>query len=113
MTGNFKEFRAESRANDTWDEHNAMASTADYLASINSSAQVGLDGNSDLQLAIALQQQEFEQQPQRSNSQQSSISGSSRMIIGPQVPRTTGRDSDSNSSSRPEAKSKENKCTVM
>ncbi|XP_042948829.1 uncharacterized protein LOC122281428 isoform X2 [Carya illinoinensis] len=84
MTGNFKEFRAESRANDTWDEHNAMASTADYLASINSSAQVGLDGNSDLQLAIALQQQEFEQQPQRSNSQQSSISGSSRMIIGPQ-----------------------------
>ncbi|XP_040986176.1 ubiquitin carboxyl-terminal hydrolase MINDY-2-like isoform X1 [Juglans microcarpa x Juglans regia] len=112
MTGNFKEFRAESRANDTWDEHNAMASTADYLATINSSAQVGLDGNSDLQLAIALQQQEFEQQPQRPNSQQSSISGSSRLIIGPQVPRTTGRDSSSSSSSRPEAKSKE-KCTVM
>ena len=28
MTGNFKEFKIESRANDNWDEHNVMASTA-------------------------------------------------------------------------------------
>lgn len=46
-------------------------------------------GSSDLQLAIALQQQEFEQQPQqqqqRPNVQQPSISGNSRMVTGPQV----------------------------
>jgi len=28
MTGNFKEFKVESRSNDAWDEHNVMASTA-------------------------------------------------------------------------------------
>ncbi|KAF2298897.1 hypothetical protein GH714_028962 [Hevea brasiliensis] len=115
MTGNFKEFKAESHANDTWDEHNAMASTADYIASIDTGAQVGLDMNSDLQLAIALQQQEFEQQqqqeqPQRHNLEQPTVTGSSRLITGPQVPRTTGK--YSSSSSRPEAKSKD-KCIVM
>ncbi|KAJ6393769.1 hypothetical protein OIU77_023077 [Salix suchowensis] len=71
MTGNFKEFRVESHSNNPWDEHNAMTSTADYLASIDSAAQAGLDINSDLQLAIALQQQEFEQQqPQQPQQQQ-------------------------------------------
>ncbi|KAF9689407.1 hypothetical protein SADUNF_Sadunf01G0089100 [Salix dunnii] len=98
MTGNFKEFRVESHSNDPWDEHNAMTSTADYLASMDSAAQAGLDINSDLQLAIALQQQEFEQQqqpppppqqqqplPQRHNMQQASSTGGSRLITGPQV----------------------------
>lgn len=28
MTSNFKEFKVESHANDSWDEHGAMASTA-------------------------------------------------------------------------------------
>lgn len=42
-------------------------------------------GSSDLQLAIALQQQEFEQQPQRPNLPQPSSSGSSRLVTGPQV----------------------------
>lgn len=41
--------------------------------------------SSDLQLAIALQQQEFEQQPPRHSSQKSSVSGSSRLVTGPQV----------------------------
>ncbi|KAK7820798.1 ubiquitin carboxyl-terminal hydrolase mindy-1 [Quercus suber] len=85
MTGNFKEFKVESRTNDTWDEHNVMASTADYLASIDSASQAGFDLNSDLQLAIALQQQEFEQQPQRQNVQQPSpVSGNSKLVVGPQ-----------------------------
>ncbi|KAG8662150.1 uncharacterized protein LOC110628211 isoform X1 [Manihot esculenta] len=111
MTGNFKEFKVESNANDTWDEHNAIASTADYIASINPAAQAGLDMNSDLQLAIALQQQEFEQQqPQRHNLQQPTVSGGSGLITGPQVPRTSGK--YPSSSSRPEAKSKD-KCIVM
>lgn len=42
--------------------------------------------SSDLQLAIALQQQEFEQQPQRQNVQQPSpVSGNSKLVVGPQV----------------------------
>ena len=43
--------------------------------------------SSDMQLAIALQQQEFEQQPQQSqgNVQQPTVSGSSRLVTGPQV----------------------------
>lgn len=28
MTGNFKEFKVENHSNESWDEHNAMASTA-------------------------------------------------------------------------------------
>lgn len=28
MTGNFKEFKVESHANDTWDENNAVTTTA-------------------------------------------------------------------------------------
>ncbi|KAJ7952395.1 putative FAM63A-like protein [Quillaja saponaria] len=110
MTGDFKEFKLDNHANNTWDQHNAMASTADYLASIDTAAQADLDINSDLQLAIALQQQEFEQQPQRHNSQQPSIGGGSRLVTGPQVPRNSSH--QSSSSARPEAKSKE-KCTVM
>ncbi|BAT90043.1 hypothetical protein VIGAN_06120900 [Vigna angularis var. angularis] len=40
--------------------------------------------NFDMQLAIALQQQEFEQQPSRQNYlQQSSNSGNSRLVTGP------------------------------
>ncbi|XP_047168188.1 uncharacterized protein LOC124836961 isoform X2 [Vigna umbellata] len=95
MTSNFKEFK-------------------DYLASIDSATQAGLDINSDLQLAIALQQQEFEQQPSRQNNlQQSSNSGNSRLVTGPQVARNTGRQASSASTSpRPDGKSKE-KCIVM
>ncbi|KAF5734456.1 hypothetical protein HS088_TW16G00905 [Tripterygium wilfordii] len=111
MMSNFKEFKVDNRGNDTWDERNAMASTADYLASVDSAAHAGLDINSDLQLAIALQQQEFEQQPQQQNLQQQSISDSSRLIIGPQAPRSsTGR--SSSSSPKPDSKAKD-KCIVM
>ncbi|RYR33856.1 hypothetical protein Ahy_A10g048507 [Arachis hypogaea] len=39
---------------------------------------------SNLQLAIALQQQEFEQQPPLHNTQQSSVTSGSKMITGPQ-----------------------------
>ncbi|KAL0324372.1 UNVERIFIED_CONTAM: Ubiquitin carboxyl-terminal hydrolase MINDY-1, partial [Sesamum calycinum] len=69
MTGNFKEFKMEDHSSSTWDEQNVMASTADYLASIDS-AQANASLNSDLQLAIALQQQEFEQQQQQQQQQQ-------------------------------------------
>uniref|UniRef100_A0A2P2M4Y4 MINDY deubiquitinase domain-containing protein n=1 Tax=Rhizophora mucronata TaxID=61149 RepID=A0A2P2M4Y4_RHIMU len=42
MTANFREFKMESHTNDTWNEHNATTSTADYLASIDSPTQAGL-----------------------------------------------------------------------
>ncbi|KAL9387138.1 hypothetical protein Peur_020262 [Populus x canadensis] len=114
MTGNFKEFKAKSHTNDPWDEQNAMSSTADYLASIGSAAQAGVDINSDLQLAIALQQQEYEQQQQQHhNVQQASATGGSRLITGPQVPRSSGKTaSSSSSSSRLDTKPKD-KCNVM
>ncbi|KAK8475813.1 hypothetical protein V6N13_109516 [Hibiscus sabdariffa] len=113
MTGNFKEFKVDSHTNGSWDEQNAMASTADYIASIDSAAQAGLDITSDLQLAIALQQQEFEQQPQRQNVQQPPVVGASRLVTGPtQVPRSSGRNPSSSSTPKQDAKSKE-KCIVM
>ncbi|KAL4323970.1 hypothetical protein GQ457_11G025110 [Hibiscus cannabinus] len=111
MTGNFKEFKVDSHTNGSWDEQNAMASTADYIASIDSAAQAGLDITSDLQLAIALQQQEFEQQPQRQNVQQPPVVGASRLVTGPQVPRSSGRN-PSSSMPKQDAKSKD-KCIVM
>ncbi|GMH28884.1 hypothetical protein Nepgr_030727 [Nepenthes gracilis] len=107
MTSNFKEFKLGTHDNGSWDEQNAVASTADYLASIDNSEQGGSNINSDLQLAIALQQQEFEQQPPRHAPQQP-LTGSSRLITGPQVPRTSGKTS---SSPKPDRKSKE--CTIM
>ncbi|GFS33270.1 FAM63A-like protein [Actinidia rufa] len=112
MTGNFKEFKVESQTNDSWDEQNAMANTADYLASIDNSAHVNSSFNSDLQLAIALQQQEFEQQQQH-NLQQPTVTGSSRLITGPQVSRNGGKSSSSSSSSKQEPKPSKDKCTVM
>ncbi|CAI9093901.1 OLC1v1029503C3 [Oldenlandia corymbosa var. corymbosa] len=87
MTGNFKEFKVEHQDSSSWDEQNAMTSTADYLSSIDNSMQEDSSFNSDLQLAIALQQQEFEQQTQQqqNNSQQPSSLGGGRLVTGPQV----------------------------
>ncbi|XP_068636289.1 uncharacterized protein [Aristolochia californica] len=113
MTGNFREFSAENQASSTWDEQNAVASTADYLATIDKSAVESSNISSDLQLAITLQQQEFEQQQhsQRQNfgsQQQSSVSGASRHVTGPQGPR------GSVGPTKPEGKSKDKeKCIVM
>ncbi|CAL1401196.1 unnamed protein product [Linum trigynum] len=114
MTYNFREFKVESHTNDSWNEQNAMASTADYLANMDTAARDG-DISSDLQLAIALQQQEFEQQePQRHNSQPLSLGGSeSGLITGPPAPRTGARTA---TPSRVEVKAKEkdkSSCTVM
>lgn len=112
MTSSFKEFRLESSSNVTWDEQNALASTADYLASIDNSSQAVSNMNSDLQLAIALQQQEFEQQPQRNPPQQPSGGSSSRLITGPQVPRSSGRPTSSSQRQDQKAKDKSN-CRIM
>ncbi|XP_049377115.1 uncharacterized protein LOC125841970 [Solanum stenotomum] len=115
VTSNFKEFKVEDNANTTWDQQSAMDSTANFLASVDTE-QGHPTFNSDLQLAIALQQQEFEQQqqqaPQRNqNPQQPAANGGSRLITGPQVPRTSAR--PMSSSPRPDPKSSKDKCIVM
>ncbi|PKA60747.1 hypothetical protein AXF42_Ash006381 [Apostasia shenzhenica] len=117
MTGNFKQFNADNQVNDSWNEQNAISSTADYLAALEGSVPPDSSLNSDLQLAIALQQQEFEQQPQHHNqqqqqqqqqqtSQQSSTIGRLRLVTGPQVSRNT------NAPAKSETKIKE-KCSIM
>ncbi|KAK1374438.1 ubiquitin carboxyl-terminal hydrolase MINDY-1-like [Heracleum sosnowskyi] len=112
VTGTFKEFRAEDdHVNTTWDEQNARASTAEYLASINDSAQDDSSFDSDLQLARALQEQEFEQQPRR-NTQQPNVSGGSGLVTGPQ----TSRSSNNRylpQPSKPVSKPSKDKCVVM
>ncbi|KAK6117116.1 hypothetical protein DH2020_049161 [Rehmannia glutinosa] len=113
MTGNFKEFKMDDRSNDTWDEDNAMASTAISLGGyLGITYFDALFGSSDLELAIALQKLEFEeQQPQRNSQQQDNGSSDSRMITAPQVSQNSGKYVPS-SSSKQESKSKE-KCIVM
>lgn len=110
MTSNFKEFKVEVHDNSSWDERNVVTSTTDYIASIDNSANSNSRFNSDLQLAIALQQQEFEHQPQR-NVQQNPVTTSSRLVTGPQVPRQSRR--DSTVVSRPESKPLKEKCNIM
>ncbi|KAF2536903.1 hypothetical protein F2Q70_00003488 [Brassica cretica] len=116
MTATFKEFKIDSSttgASGTWDEQNAVTNTADYLASM---PDTGIEVNSDLQLAIALQQQEFEDQSPRSNPtpQPPTSIGASRLITGPQVPRSSHRPPSSAAASRQEGKSsKDSKCRIM
>ncbi|XP_023764567.1 uncharacterized protein LOC111913070 isoform X1 [Lactuca sativa] len=119
MTGNFKEFNAESQESHSWDEQNALANTADYLASIDNSPQENTGFNSDLQLAIALQQQEFEQQQQQQQPPppqppRNDTAGESGFVTGPQhVQPSRPKSSSSSSSSKQEPKSSKDKCTVM
>lgn len=111
MTSNFKEFKAETHDNSSWNERNAVVNTNEYISSIDNSANSSSSINSDLQLAIALQQQEFEhQQPQR-NVQQQPVPTSSRLITGPQVPRQSRRNAEV--LPRQESKSSKDKCDIM
>ncbi|KAJ1261004.1 hypothetical protein BS78_10G275000 [Paspalum vaginatum] len=116
LTSNFTPFKAETPRNDSWNEQQAMTSTADYLAQFDNSTS----GNSDLELAIALQQQEFERQPQRfqapspqqqqqqqqqpQTQHQPTQSGRPGLVVGP-------RRSNAPPPSRSE--SKKDKCIVM
>jgi len=120
MTGDFKEFKAEDQVGSSWNQHHVVAKTADYIASVTNTQPSDATFNSDLQLAIALQQQEFEQQQQQQQQQhqqqqhlqqyprstQSSMAANSKMVTGPEAPKA------SSSTSKQEAKGKE-KCVVM
>ncbi|KAL1212020.1 hypothetical protein V5N11_004347 [Cardamine amara subsp. amara] len=122
MTATFKDFKIDSDTtgtSGTWDERNAVTNTADYIASINNVTDMGMEINPDLQLAIALQQQEFEEQSPRSNpTPQPTSVGASRLVTGPQVPRSSQRPSSTaaSASSRHDGKSpkdKDSKCRIM
>uniref|UniRef100_A0A803LQT6 MINDY deubiquitinase domain-containing protein n=1 Tax=Chenopodium quinoa TaxID=63459 RepID=A0A803LQT6_CHEQI len=52
MTSNFKEFRLESSSNGTWDQQNAVANTADYLASIDNSTTNDSNMNNMYELVV-------------------------------------------------------------
>uniref|UniRef100_A0A1D1YXN6 Protein FAM63A n=1 Tax=Anthurium amnicola TaxID=1678845 RepID=A0A1D1YXN6_9ARAE len=106
MTGNFKEFTAENQVNHSWEEQNAIN---EYLA-LEGSTSGNTTFNSDHQLAMELQKQEFEKQPQRQQPQklqQPSVSGRPRLVTGPQVSRHSA-----NSSHKQDSRSKD-KCTLM
>ncbi|CAA0838843.1 Protein of unknown function (DUF544 [Striga hermonthica] len=108
MMGNFTEFKMDDQSNNsTWDEQNAISSTADYLNSMDGVPPSGSSFNSDLQLAIALQQQEFEQQKsQPNNSQQPSTSSASSLVTGPQVSQKNGKYTQ-------QPKTNKDKCIIM
>ncbi|XP_074591567.1 uncharacterized protein LOC141847424 isoform X1 [Curcuma longa] len=115
MTGYFTEFKVDNQVHDSWNEQSAVTSTADYLAELESSDPSSSAFSSDLQLAIALQQQEFEQQPQQQQQQQpqqphsqpSSGTGRSKLTTGP-----PSASRNSGAFQRSESKTKE-KCCIM
>eukprot|EP00250_Pteridium_aquilinum_P028066 c36533_g1_i1 orf=422-2437(+) len=117
VTGNFTPFQA-GESSGLWDEQGAIAATADYLSSQQQSDGTKESGvnNSDLELAMSLQHQEFEQQQQQQQPARTTTSVSarqaqtadstmradgSRLITGPKK---------GSYSYKPEAKSK---CAIM
>ncbi|KAL7123162.1 hypothetical protein ACP275_01G088000 [Erythranthe tilingii] len=82
MTGNFKEFKTSDRSNSTWDAENSMVDTADYNPSTIGSAEESSSFDSDLQLAIALQQLEYgDQQQPHSNLQPPAFTDDSSSLV--------------------------------
>ncbi|KAL8263972.1 hypothetical protein R6Q59_022102 [Mikania micrantha] len=111
MNSNFKKFNAENHDTRSWDEQNARASTADYLARIDNTTQGNSNLSSDLQLAIALQQQEFEQPPPRALPKSPTTSRSG-LVVGPKHVHPS-RPRNSSASSRQEPKQSKDRCTLM
>nr|ACN35854.1 unknown [Zea mays] len=116
LTSNFTPFNAETPRNDSWNEQQAMTSTADYLAQFDNSTS----GNSDLELAIALQQQEFERQPQRFQAPQPQQQQQQQQQPPPQTHQTqSGRPGlvvgprRSNAPPPSRSESKKERCIVM
>ncbi|KAJ6821836.1 uncharacterized protein M6B38_130665 [Iris pallida] len=110
MTGNFEEFKIDNQVSDSWNEQSAMTNTADYPAEMEGSEPTSSSFDSDHQLAIKLQENEYRHQSHRGEQQTSqppsAVSGGSRLITGPQVSRS------SHAPQRSESKSKD-KCRIM
>ncbi|PWA72784.1 hypothetical protein CTI12_AA267630 [Artemisia annua] len=116
VNNNFKKFNPENHDTRSWDQQNAMADTADYIAKMDNA---DTSFNADLQLAIELQQQEFEQQQQQQQQPQrvlpqSPTTSRSGLVVGPQNVHPA-RPKNSSSSSRQEQKASKDKdkCIVM
>ncbi|XP_051199400.1 uncharacterized protein [Lolium perenne] len=117
LTSNFTPFTAETPRNDSWNQQQAMTTTADYLAQFDNSTLPNSSGDPDLELAIALQQQEFDQQSQRQQPpsqqqqqtqqtpSQSNGAGRPGLVVGPR------QRSNAPPPAKPE--SKKEKCTIM
>ncbi|KAI5073241.1 hypothetical protein GOP47_0011254, partial [Adiantum capillus-veneris] len=126
VTGTFAPFQAGENSG-LWDEQGAIAATADYLSSHQQASSKGTTelgvNNSDFDLAMILQHEEFEQQQQQQQQQQhqqqprttpvsarqpqtvdsTMRTDSSRLITGPKK---------SSYSYKPETKSS-SKCAIM
>lgn len=115
FTGDFTPY-CEAEIGIEWDEQKAIAATADYLSSHQSSvmgAQEPDFHDSDLQLAMSLQHQEFEQEPQAQmtsltsphpgfqNAEQAARTDGSGLVVEPKKNKY---------SAKPEAKTK---CAIM
>ncbi|XP_012835492.1 PREDICTED: protein FAM63A-like [Erythranthe guttata] len=99
MTGDFKEFKMSDRSNSPWDAANAMVDTADYPSTIGS-AEESSSFDSDLQLAIALQQQEYgDQQQPHSNLQPPAFTDDSSSLVT--VPPVSESSDECTKSSKP------------
>nr|GEY77719.1 ubiquitin carboxyl-terminal hydrolase MINDY-1 isoform X2 [Tanacetum cinerariifolium] len=116
VNNNFKKFNPENHDTRSWDQQNAMADTADYIAKMDNA---DTSFNADLQLAIELQQQEFEQQQQQQQQPQrvlpqSPTTSRSGLVVGPQNVHPA-RPKNSSSTSRQEQKASKDKekCIVM
>lgn len=117
VTGTFTPFQA-GESSGLWDEQGAIAATADYLSSQSDGTKDLGANNTDLELAMSLQHQEFEQQQQQQqqaartapsvSARQSQTVGSTMRADGSRL--VTGPKRSSYSYNKPEAKSK---CAVM
>ncbi|VVB12006.1 unnamed protein product [Arabis nemorensis] len=60
MTGDFKVFKSDEGKSRKWNQKHAISNTADYIFSINkSSSEEGMEIDTDLEMAMILQQQEL------------------------------------------------------
>ncbi|KAL7160225.1 hypothetical protein ABFS83_01G079200 [Erythranthe nasuta] len=85
MRGDFKEFKMRDRSNSTSDAENAMVDTADNHRSTIVSAEKSSSFDPDLQLAIVLQQLEYDQRPQHYLQPLAVTRDSSSLVTAPLV----------------------------
>uniref|UniRef100_M8BTK6 MINDY deubiquitinase domain-containing protein n=1 Tax=Aegilops tauschii TaxID=37682 RepID=M8BTK6_AEGTA len=121
VTSNFTPFTAETPRNDSWNQQQAMTTTADYIAQFDNSTMPNSSGDSDLELAIALQQQEFErqqpppeqQQPQQQQQQQQTQTHQTPNQSSSRLGLVVGPRQRSNVPPPARTESKKEKCIVM
>ncbi|XP_031125384.1 ubiquitin carboxyl-terminal hydrolase MINDY-2-like [Ipomoea triloba] len=134
VTSNFKEFKLGNSSNNAWDRLTAITSTAEFLESLGNAVK-NKYFDPDTELAISLQQQEFEQEGCQAranrkqaqpigdggprlivgprNQAQPTGDGGPRLIVGPRNQVSRPNRNQSTSSSNQESEPAKEKCTVM